>query len=229
MCGRFVAHADAALEREFGLVRSDWGRFQRYNVAPTQPVPVVVHGNEGREGRLMRWGLVPWFARGEAGPYSTINARVETLRTSAAFRGAWQRGQRCLVIAQGFYEWQQLPGAGTRKQPWYIQCADQPVFAFAGLWDRSTPPGGEAIESCTIITLPASPFMAEVHNSRQREPAILRREDHDTWLSGTPDAAFACLHSYDDALRSAWPVSAQVNSPRHDGPELIAALSAAQG
>jgi putative SOS response-associated peptidase YedK len=167
----------------------------------------------------MRWGLIHSFARGNAGQLSTINARMETLRDSGAYRWPWRKGQRCLVLASAFYEWQVME---DRKQPHYIGCADQEVFAFAGLWDSSTPPGGPPILSCTIITMPASPLMAQIHNTRQREPAILRPGDHETWLAGTPQQAWACLKQYPDELRSAWPVSTRVNSPKHDGPELIA-------
>ena len=98
MCGRYVTRVDAALEREFALGRVRWRAAERFNVAPTQPVPVVRLGDDGvREGLDMRWGLVPFFAHGEPGPYSTINARVESLRSSPAYRGAWKHAQRCLV------------------------------------------------------------------------------------------------------------------------------------
>ena len=221
MCGRFVTSIDAALEREFHLTRG-WAQFFRsYNVTPSQPVPVIRKHEGEREGTLMRFGLIPFFAKGEDGGYSTINARIETMRTSPAYRTAWKRGQRCLILANGFYEWQVVTGG---KQPWYIGCADQPTFAFAGLWDRSQPPEGDAILSCTIITLPASPFMAQIHNTKQREPAILRREDIETWLSGTPDEAYACLAPYPDDLRSAWPVSTRVNSPKNNDATLIEAV-----
>ena len=219
MCGRYVTRVDAAVEREFALERVLWQRVERFNVAPTQHVPVVRLADDGvREGLAMRWGLIPSFAHGEPGKYSTINARVESLRTSPAYRGAWKHNRRCLVIARGFYEWQLV---GGRKQPWFIGCADQPVFAFAGLWDRSTPPGGEPILSFTVVTLPASPLMAQIHNARQREPAILASSDREAWLLGTADEAFACLRQYPDGLRSAWPVSTRVNSPRHEGAELL--------
>lgn len=220
MCGRYVTSIDAALEREFHLTRG-WARhFTSYNVAPTQQVPVIRMHDGAREGVLMRFGLIPFFAHGEAGKYSTINARVETLRTSPAYRSAWKRGQRCLVIARGFYEWQVV---GDAKQPWYIGCADQPTFAFAGLWDSSKPPEGEPILSCTIITLPASPLMTRIHNTKHREPAILQHEQHETWLAGTAEDAFACLAPYPDELRSAWPVSRRVNAPRNNDESLIAA------
>lgn len=226
MCGRYVTRIEAALEREFALARVRWQPLERFNVAPTQPVPVVRVADGLREGLTMRWGLIPFFAHGVPGAYSTINARVETLRSSPAYRGAWKRGQRCLMLAQGFYEWQQV---GRVKQPWYITCADQPTFAFAGLWDSSTPADGPPILSCTLVTLPASPLMAQIHNSKQREPAILRRADQEAWLAGAPDDAFACLQQYPDELRSAWPVSTRVNSPRNEGPELVQPVPALVG
>jgi putative SOS response-associated peptidase YedK len=218
MCGRYVTSIDAALEREFHLTRGWVQYFTRYNVAPTQSVPVVILRDGQRTGEMMRFGLIPFFAKGEPGPYSTINARIETLRTSPAWRGPWKRAQRCLIIATGFYEWQTQRSG---KQPWFIHCADQETFAFAGLWDSSTPPGGEPILSCAIITLPASPLMAQIHNTKLREPAILRRDQHEAWLGGTPDDAFACLQPYPDEVLSAWPVSRKVNSPANDDPSLI--------
>jgi putative SOS response-associated peptidase YedK len=225
MCGRYVSPDESAIEREFTLT----GPAPRpvfaasFNVAPTQRVPVIrMHGGL-RELVQARFGLIPFFARGEPGQYSTINARVETVRTSPAYRTPWKRGQRCLAIANGFYEWQVIADG---KQPWFISCADQPIFGFAGLWDQSTPEGGEPILSCTIITLPASPFMAQIHNTKFREPAILQRKDHETWLSGTPDEAFACLAPYPDELRSAWPVSKRVNSPRNNDAKLISRSAA---
>lgn len=209
MCGRYVLPGEADIEREFQIVGSRVGDPLRplHTVAPTQEVAVVRGVNGRRELTRMRWGLIPQFARGEAGGYATFNARIETLRTSPAYRTAWRRGQRCLVPAAGFYEWQVVPGG---KQPWYIGCADQSLLAFAGIWDESTPPGGTAALSVTVITLPASPLMAEIHNTKHREPAILRAEQHDTWLFGTPDEAFACLAPYPDELRSAWPVERDV-------------------
>jgi putative SOS response-associated peptidase YedK len=220
MCGRYLLMNlnEETLRRIFGGELPPWWKV-RYNVAPTQQVPTVRLVEGRRVVEQMRWGLIPQFANGEAGAYSTINARVETMRTSPAYRMAWRKGQRCLVLASAFYEWQDVPGG---RQPHYIGCADQEVFAFAGLWDSSTAPDGNTILSCTIITLPASPLMAQIHNSKQREPAILCVADHDAWLGGTAEEAMACLRQYPDELRSAWPVSRQVNNPRNDGPELIA-------
>ena len=131
---------ESAIEREFTLVGTPGAPLfpASFNVAPTQQVPVIWMREGRRELVRMRFGLIPFFAKGQPGQYSTINARVETVRTSPAYRTAWNRGQRCLVIASGFYEWQVV---GEGKQPWYVSCADQPVFGFAGLWDRSVPEG----------------------------------------------------------------------------------------
>jgi putative SOS response-associated peptidase YedK len=226
MCGRYVSPDQAAIEREFALVGSRLSNpfKQIFNVTPTTAVPVIWSKDAAPELTQMRWGLIPFFANGLPGAYSTINARVETLRTSPAYRSAWKRGQRCLVVAQGFYEWQTIPGG---KQPWYISCADQPVFGFAGVWDASTPVGSEPIRSCTIVTLPASPLMTEIHNTKNREPAIIRREDRETWLWAEPEQAFECLRAYDDSARSAWPVSRNVNWAKNNGPELIEPMQAA--
>ena len=123
MCGRYVTHAEQALEREFTLIKVRWPDYFSYNVAPTQQVPVVRSVNGEREGSMMRWGLIPFFAKGDPGKYSTINARIETVKTSPAYRGPWKRGQRCLILADGFYEWQVTPDG---KVPYYITCADPP-------------------------------------------------------------------------------------------------------
>jgi putative SOS response-associated peptidase YedK len=225
MCGRYVSPDESAIEREFTLTGPHPMPLftASFNVAPTQQVPVIRMQDGQRQLLRMRFGLIPFFAKGAPGQYSTINARVETVRTSPAYRTAWKRGQRCLVIATGFYEWQVIADG---KQPWYVSCADQPVFGFAGLWDQSTPDGGEPILSCTIITLPASPFMAQIHNTKLREPAILQRKHQQAWLAATPEEAFACLEPYPDDLRSAWPVSKRVNSPRNNDERLIARSAA---
>jgi putative SOS response-associated peptidase YedK len=148
-----------------------------YNVAPSQEVPALRHVDDETEGVMLRWGLVPFFARGVPPKYSTINARVETIETAPSYRGPWKRGQRCMLLASGFYEWH-IKEDGT-KQPYYITVADQELFGFAGLWDRSEAADGAAIESATIITMPANLLMAEIHNGRARMPAILAVEQRE--------------------------------------------------
>ena len=220
MCGRYVSPDEAAVEREFKLVPSEWQFPSSYNVAPTQSVPVI-RGNAGTpQGSLMRWGLVPFFARGVPPTYSTINARIETVQTAASYRGPWTRGQRCLVVAQGFYEWNVLPD-GKTKQPYYITLNDQDIFGFAGLWDSSIGADGTKVHSCTIITMPANQLMTEIHNVKHRMPVILPIEDRDAWLTGTPEEAFQTIRQYPDTHMVATAVSKRVNAPKNNDPDLI--------
>ncbi len=190
-----------------------------YNVAPSQAVPALRQTDGETEGVLLRWGLVPFFSRGVPPKYSTINARVETIDTAASYRSPWKRGQRCILPAAGFYEWHIMPD-GT-KQPYYITVADQELFGFAGLWERSDTADGTTLESATIITMPANLLMAEIHNGRARMPAILAHEDRDSWLTGSPEQARATLRPYPSDCMAAWPVSTQVNSVRNNRPDLI--------
>ena len=222
MCGRYITKDQRALERELPFLDvKDWPQFEAsYNVAPTQPAPVVIASSAGNVCQLMRFGLIPFFAKGVAGKYSTINARVETIESSAAYRGPWKRQQRCLVLASGFYEWHLLPD-GKSKQPYFIKPADQDSFAFAGLWDASRADDGATVYSFSIITLPASPLMAQIHNTKQREPAMLTAADCRTWLGGTAEQGRALLQPYPDELLVAWPVSRRVNSPSSNDEKLL--------
>src|ERR1700689_4045929 len=144
MCGRYVAPDEASIEREFNLVHMEWQFPPSFNVAPTQQVPVIRQVDGALQGSRMRWGLIPFFAKGEPPKYSTINARIETVETAASYRGPWQRGQRCIPVAAGFYDWHR--DANGRKSPYLIHLADQEAFGFAGLWDRSFKADGTAIE-----------------------------------------------------------------------------------
>lgn len=219
MCGRYILAQQAKAEKAFGVKRLRWYDMLSYNVPPSREVPVVRFADGEREGVMMRWGLVPFFLKGETPKFATINARIETVETSPAYRGPWKRGQRCLVPAEGFYEWQVLPGG--RKQPWFIGLANKEVMAFAALWDRSVKADGTAIESFTIITLPANDFMAEIHNEKLRMPAILRAEDVDAWLRGTLEEAKAALIQFPGGLLHAHRVSTRVNSPKNDDASLM--------
>jgi putative SOS response-associated peptidase YedK len=171
MYGRYVSPEDYMAECEMEISRRKPSRWYQYGyyVAPTQQVPVVQFADGEREGVLMRWGLVPVWANGVPTKYSTINATVEKIETGPAWHSAWKHGNRCIMIASGFYEWQVMDD-GKTKQPFYIHCTDQKVFGFAALWDSSSTEAGETIESCAIVTLPANAFRAEIHNSRQRSP-----------------------------------------------------------
>lgn len=222
MCGRYVSPDEASIEREFNLVRTEWQFPASFNVAPTQPVPIVRTLKGERQGLRVRWGMVPFFAKGEPGKYSTINARIETMEAAASYRGPWQRGQRCLQVATGFYEWH-LDAAG-RKAPYYIHLNDQTIFAFAGLWDKSVKADGTIIESCAHITLPGNELMRDIHNggsNPHRMPAILRKDDRERWLNGSMEEARAALQPYDAGLMAAYEVSTMVNAPKNNAASLL--------
>jgi putative SOS response-associated peptidase YedK len=226
MCGRYVSPDEASIEREFNLVHAEWQFPASFNVAPTQEVPVVRMRHGKRQGLRLRWGLIPYFAGGIAPKYSTINARIETVQTAASYRGPWQRGQRCLVVARGFYEWQTQADGKTRV-PYYIHLNDQDILAFAGLWDSSRTAVGEVIESCVHITLPANRVVGNIHNTQHRMPAILTKEDREAWLSGSADEAWSALKPYPDEHMVSWPVSTRVNKPDNNDAQLIEPLDIA--
>ncbi|HTT06090.1 MAG TPA: SOS response-associated peptidase [Steroidobacteraceae bacterium] len=223
MCGRYVTPEVAEAERNLMV---HWLEYERsFNVAPSQRVPVVRWFGHARQALHMRWGLVPYFARGVPPKFSTINAAIEKLETAACWRGPWQRAQRCLIVASGFYEWHVL--ADGSKRPYYISCADQAVFALAGLWDSSRAADGTEVVSCTIITLPANALMADIHNARQRMPAILSEQDRETWLHGSLSEASATLKAYDADAMVAHPVSSRVNTPKNNDAALLQGLTTA--
>ncbi len=219
MCGRYVSPDEASIEREFDLPAAGWSFPQSFNVAPAQSVPAIRTDGGKPHAALLRWGLVPFFAKGVPGKYSTINARIETVESSASYRGPWRRAQRCIVPARGFYEWH-LNADGS-KTPFYIHATDQELFGFAGLWDRSQRDDGTLLESFTIITMPANALMAGIHNTKARMPAMLPRELRAAWLAGSPAEAREALVSYPQERLAAHPVSARVNSPRNNDAQLL--------
>lgn len=190
----------------------------RYNIAPSQEVPVVRRraGGDGaaRELAMLRWGLIPFWARDERIGYKLINARAETVAEKPSFRAAF-RARRCLVVADGFYEWRKLPEGG--KQPYRITPSGGGLMAFAGLWERWDK-GDAPVESCTIVTTTAAPGIAHIHG---RMPVILPVEAHQSWLvEGGTDL----LLPYAGPLQ-ADAVSTHVNRPANDDPACIAPLS----
>ena len=220
MCGRYVISQPQPIASTFRVDQGSWGASEtRYNIVPSQSVPVIRSVEGRREVLLMRWGMIPFWAKGIPPKVSTINARVENLETAASWKHPWKHSQRCIIPANGFYEWHHNEDGS--KQPYFIQVKDQPLFGFAGLWDQSTTAQGEAIESCTIITLPASPFMARIHNDKAREPAILATTDIEVWLSGSTQEASKVLKAYPDEQIEAWPVSKRVNAPKNNDTGLI--------
>ena len=219
MCGRYTQTQPAAvLQERFGLRDPVPEVAARYNLAPSQMAPVVVQDGPASRLRFMRWGLVPFWAKSPAIGHRMINARAETAARKPAFRRALAR-RRCLVPADGFYEWRPTPGQ-RRKTPMRIVRRDRAVFAFAGLWEVWEPPEGDPLESFTILTTPANRLLAPIHD---RMPVILPAPGEAPWLhpgTGRPDLEALCT-PYPDDLLEAYEVSTLVNAPRHDTPECL--------
>ncbi len=181
----------------------------RHNVAPTQSVPVVrlTAGGEGRELVLVRWGLIPHWAKDPSIGNRLINARAESVADKPSFRDAFRR-RRCLVVADGFYEWQKL---GTRKQPFLIRLKNREPFAFAGLWSRWRTPEGGDLDTCTIITTDANPLLAPIHD---RMPVILAPADHACWLDPAAGDPRPLLRPFADEALEAVPVDPPRDNPQ---------------
>ncbi len=217
MCGRFTLTADlSTLQESFPFVEMPEGMQPRFNVAPSQPVAVVPNDGRNRLDFFV-WGLIPSWAKDPAIGNRLINARAETLQEKPSFRTAFRR-RRCLVLADGFYEWKQ---AEKGKTPMYIRLASGKPFAFAGLWESWDAPDGSNVLSCTIITTEPNDLMATIHN---RMPVILPEQAYPIWLeSGEADTKklTGLLKPYPAGEMQAYPVSPLVNSPQNDVPELI--------
>ena len=230
MCGRYTLLSDlAALEERFGFDAQELVFQPRFNVAPTQQALTVTSSESSdsqpkvkNQARLMRWGLVPSWAKDLSIGNRMINARAETLAQKPSFRRALER-RRCLVLADGFYEWQKN---GKQRLPLRITLASGEPFGMAGLWESWQSPSGEVIQSCTIVTTSANELLAQIHH---RMPVILLRELEAVWLD--PDAKDVQLLS---SLLSPYPaaemqysrVSTLVNSPANDSPDCIVPVPA---
>lgn len=220
MCGRYRLTAKERYIREHFELQEEVEWTPRYNIAPTQQVLTVRQDRKEprRKHSLMRWGLIPFWSKDAVISARTINAVSETAAEKPAFREPMQ-GRRCLVPADGFYEWKKLNVKS--KQPYNIGLADDQLFAFAGLWDRWRSPSGEKIESCTILTTDANELLRDIHD---RMPVILRREDYDLWLDPgvtDPRRVQDLLRPFDARLMKVYPVSTFVNSPDNDSPECV--------
>ncbi len=219
MCGRYsFTTPEEAARRVFRYGGPPLNLRPRYNVCPTDDVAAVrLSKQSGRELVMMRWGLIPYWATDKKIGYKTINARVESVATAPVFRAAF-RQRRCLVLADGFYEWQTI-GAGV-KQPYRITMKDDEPFAFAGLWDSWKGPEARIV-SCTIITGQPNGLVAEIHD---RMPVILDPTDYDAWLAAK--AGVDLLRPFPAEKMRAYRVSNRVNSPKNDDAEIIEGLNA---
>lgn len=218
MCGRFTIMLEADDLREaldLGTIPEDWR--PRFNLAPSQPAGVVVDPSTRNLG-WMKWGLVPAWAKDPEIGNRLINARAETLAEKPSFRGAFAK-RRCLIPADGFYEWLRPAGGKGRGLPQHIHLADRRPFFLAGLWERWQPKDGDPLLSFTIITTAANGLIAPIHD---RMPVILTGERAWNWLRPKPvDELAGFLRPYAEDQMEIHPVSFAVNSPANDGPECV--------
>ena len=218
MCGRYrLSRRKQIIEEQFETQNwnDDWS--PRYNIAPTQPVPVIrQHPKEPiRQLSLMKWGLVPSWAKDKSGAARMINARSETAITKPAFRDAL-KSRRCLIPADGFYEWKRTPAS---KQPYCFEVNEGELFAFAALWDGWKDASGNWVTTCSILTTTPNTVTSPVHD---RMPVILHPDSYDLWLDpGMRDAnaASELLKPYDARLMRCYPVSTRINRAANDDEE----------
>jgi putative SOS response-associated peptidase YedK len=219
MCGRFTLTVDPGqLQEAFPWVDIPGDVPQRYNIAPTQPVGVIP--NDGlKRLDFFNWGLIPFWAKDPKIGNRMINARSETVDQKPSFRGSFKY-KRCLVLADGFYEWRKDPGMNS-KIPHFIHMRGGKPFAFAGLWDAWQSKDGSEIKSFTILTTEPNQLLAEIHN---RMPVILPPDTYQEWLKegeNDPELLKSFLKPYPSDSMEAYPVSRAVNSPKNDSPECI--------
>ena len=219
MCGRFTLTVDPSELQEAFADYSFPPKFApRFNIAPSQPVLAIP--NDGRHAAdFFVWGLIPSWSKDPAIGNRLINARGETIAEKPSFRGSFKY-KRCLIPADGFYEWKSQPGTKT-KTPHFIHMKDRLPFAFAGLWDEWHSPDGSSIRSCTIITTEPNALMAGIHD---RMPVILNQRDYTIWLDiapQTPERLLPLIKPFPADKMSAYPVSTMVNSPANDRAELV--------
>jgi len=219
MCGRYSLICIDDMGSRFRITNPSFGFRSHFNIAPGSMMPVIVR-RERNEAVMMEWGLVPhWVKDGKAARH-LINARAETLAEKPSFRGL-VRSRRCLVPASGFYEWKK---DGGKKTPFYIRLRDEPVFAFAGLYDVWHTPVGEGYATYTIITTGPNDLLSPIHN---RMPAILGREDEDRWVSGESLSAAdltRIVAPHPAGGMEAYPVSPLVNNPGNNDERLVRPL-----
>lgn len=224
MCGRFSLATDQkTLAETFTAFEIPEELGPRYNIAPSQPVAVVANNGQNKV-EFFQWGLIPSWAKDPQIGNRMINARAETLAEKPSFKTAYKR-RRCLVLADGFYEWRKEP-TSKAKTPMYIRLVSGEPFAFAGLWESWHGAEDSTILSCTIITTTPNEFMAEIHN---RMPVILPPNAYAAWLDPAernPDQLQGLLKPYPAKQMTAYPVSRIVNSPQNDTPDCIIPVKA---
>jgi putative SOS response-associated peptidase YedK len=224
MCGRASLPNDVSeLKQDLRIEWDKLGDYRpRWNAAPTSELPVVTSSAGGRTLEVMRWGLIPSWAKDDKIARTTFNARAEGIDSKPAFRNAWQAGRRCLVIADGYYEWRKKD-----KQPFAMALGNRGLMTFAGLWDLWRAPDGTTIKSFTIITTRANALAATIHD---RMPVILSPDCWPAWLGeieATLDQLKAMLSPYPSERMAMWPVDRRVGNVRNDSPDLFEPIQAA--
>ena len=219
MCGRFTLTVDPAdLQDVFADFIFPPQFAPRYNIAPTQPVLAVPNDGKNKADFFL-WGLIPSWSKDPAIANKLINARGETVAEKPSFHGSFKY-KRCLIPADGFYEWKAQVGQKT-KTPYFIHMKDRKPFAFAGLWDEWHSPDGDTLRTCTIITTAPNELMSTLHN---RMPVILDKTSFEVWLNPmpqTPDNLIHLIQPFPADRMSAYPVSTLVNAPSNDRPECV--------
>lgn len=222
MCGRYsLSQSGETIAAAFDLADVPTVA-SRYNIAPTQPVPVIRAAAGTRQIAELHWGLIPSWSKDPGIGARLINARAETVTEKPSFRSAFKR-RRCLLVADGFYEWQRSPQG---KQPYYFQLDNQQPFGFAGLWEHWENGAGDVIESCTILTTEANDLLRPVHD---RMPVILQRQDYELWLDPEmqqPERLQALLRPYSADAMTHYAVSARVNNPKNNSADCVQPLGA---
>lgn len=221
MCGRFTLTIEQeALSAAYGVERLLLDHQPRYNIAPTQDVAVLLGGDAGRRIEAFRWGLVPSWAKDPGIGNRMINARSETVSQRPSFRTAWKHRRRCLILADGFFEWKNPRKGKGAKEPYWIHLEDRRPFGFAGLWEIWKGEGKE-VQSCTILTGPPNELVKPIHD---RMPVILGDpEEWEAWVDPEvpPEEVEELFRPYPEDQMAAHQVSTYVNSPRNQGPECV--------
>lgn len=214
MCGRFTIPDEELFLRSKGLNFRPKGLKARFNVAPSQLVPVLKQS--AQEVQMLKWGLVPSWSRAPTVGNKMINARAETISEKPSFRSAFKK-RRCVILANGFYEWKM---DGSKKIPYYIFLKNHEPFGFGGLWEHWKSPEGEILETCTIITTEANEFMRPLHH---RMPAIIQPTDFSKWLDQPEkeESLKELLRPFSSSAMETYAVSTFVNNPRNDSKECI--------
>jgi len=223
MCERYVVPDQGLAERELAP-ESTWWRFPAsFNVAPSRYVPAV-RLHEGRsEAVMMRWGLIPGWAKGDMSAGHWLRLSSADLERSRLFRGPWLNGRRCILPFAGFYTWRLTP-AGYR-QPYFVRAEGRPVLTVAALWDRTETEDGDVIEGCAILTVPANGMLSSIQTATGEMPAILDPKDCQAWLRGTPASARPLLRTAPDTLLRSHAVSPRINSLSCDDEALVRAVA----